>query len=132
LALSLVINGTTPIMKKSLIYFTTILFLFYLYSCSSNDEPTVQAPASDCSTVSATFSKDVSPIISSNCATTTSCHAAGSANGVGPLTSYTQVFNNRNQIKTVVSNGTMPKDRTLSSDQKSKIICWVESGAANN
>jgi hypothetical protein len=117
-------------MKKTLIYFTVLCAV--IYSCSSNDEPAAQTPAADCSTVSTSFATDVSPIISSTCATTASCHAAGSTNGPGPLTSYTQVFNNRNQIRTVVSNGTMPKDRTLSSEQKSKIVCWVENGAASN
>jgi hypothetical protein len=121
-------------MKKSIIYIACLFFFFYVLSCGSNDEPTpqTQAPDLDCKNISASYGTDVGPIISTNCATSIACHASGSNNGPGPLLTYTQVFNNRNAIKTAVKNGTMPKDHALSSDQKSKIVCWIENGAIDN
>lgn len=78
------------------------------------------------------FTADVSPIISSSCATNAGCHATGSTNGPGPLTNYTQIFNARAQIRTAVANGTMPQNGTLTASQKNSIICWIDSGAPQN
>ena len=86
----------------------------------------------DCNTVgNKAFAADVSPIISSSCAIA-SCHAAGSGNGPGPLTNHTQIFAARTSIRSAVSNGTMPKNSSLSTSQKNSIICWIDSGAPNN
>ena len=98
-------------------------------ACSSNDaEPSV-----DCSTVTATFSADAAPVIQATCAAGGSgCHGSGSSQGPGPLTNYNQIFAARNAIRSSVAVGRMPKGTPLSATQKSKIICWIESGAANN
>ncbi len=85
----------------------------------------------DCS-VSRSYVTDVSPIIQSSCATSSGCHASGSTNGPGALTTYQQVFNARNAIRTAVSNGTMPQGSSLSTVQKNNIICWIDNGASNN
>lgn len=77
------------------------------------------------------FASDVNPIIQSVCATS-GCHNASSTNGVGPLTNYQQVFNARTNIRSAIVSGLMPKNGTLSADQKSAIICWIDSGAGNN
>lgn len=78
------------------------------------------------------FAADVNPIIQSTCATDATCHGAGSANGVGPLQTYTQIFNGRVAIKAAVANGTMPKTGSLTTAQKNSIICWIDAGAQNN
>lgn len=78
------------------------------------------------------YAADVSPIVSTTCATNAGCHGTGSSNGPGPLTTYSQIFAARAQIKTVVANGTMPQNGTLTTAQKNSIICWIDSGAPQN
>ena len=85
-----------------------------------------------CNGVASAFAANVNPIIQSTCATDATCHGAGSANGPGPLLTYTQIFSARVAIKTAVSNGTMPKTGSLTAGQKSSIICWVDAGGPNN
>ncbi len=86
----------------------------------------------DCNTVSnKLFAADVNPIIQSTC-NRSGCHAAGSTNGPGALTTYTEIYNARVQIRSVMSLGTMPPGGALSYAQRSYIICWIDSGAPNN
>ena len=85
-----------------------------------------------CAGVASAFAANVNPIIQSTCATDATCHGAGSANGPGPLLTYTQIFAARVAIKVAVGNGTMPKTGSLTAAQKSTIICWVDAGVPNN
>ena len=85
----------------------------------------------NCTGVASAFAANVNPVIQSACATP-ACHDAGSANGPGPLLTYTQIFNARFAIKTAVANGTMPKTGTITTAQKNSIICWVDAGGPNN
>jgi hypothetical protein len=78
------------------------------------------------------FAADVNPIIQSSCANNIACHSSGSVNGPGALTSYTAIFNSRTSIRSAVSSGSMPKNSTLSTNQKNSILCWIDSGAPNN
>lgn len=86
----------------------------------------------NCTGVAASFSANVNQIIQSTCATDASCHGSGSANGPGPLLTYTQISNARIAIKNSVANGTMPKTGSLTTAQKNSIICWVDAGGLNN
>jgi hypothetical protein len=126
-------------MKK--IISVSILAVIIFISCSKSggtDGGTVGGGGGggttlNCSTVTnKAFAADVSPIISSTCAINAGCHAAGSGNGPGPLTNYTQIFNARTTIRSSVSSGSMPKNSTLTTPQKNSIICWIDSGAPNN
>jgi hypothetical protein len=112
-------------MKKTLIFFTLCLVII---SCSKDDD----TPSNNCSSSPKSFAADVNPIIQSSCATNNGCHGTGSLNGPGPLLTYTQVFNARFAIKSAVASGSMPKNGSLTSAQKSAIICWVDNGAPNN
>lgn len=85
----------------------------------------------DCTGAAKSFTADVSPIITSTCAVS-GCHNAGSVNGPGALTNYTQIFNARAAIRTAVANGTMPKTGTITVAQKNAIICWIDAGGTNN
>ena len=86
----------------------------------------------DCATVTnKAFAADISPITQTICAVA-GCHAAGSTNGPGPLTNYTEISNAKARIRTAVSSGVMPQGSTLSAAQKNSIICWIDSGAPNN
>ena len=86
----------------------------------------------DCTGVASAFAANVNPIIQSTCATDATCHGAGSANGPGPLLTYTQISGASVTIKTAVASGTMPKTGTLTTAQKNSIICWINSGSPNN
>jgi hypothetical protein len=77
------------------------------------------------------FANDVSPIIQSVCAVS-GCHNSSSTNGPGPLTTYQQISAAKTNIRSAVSSGLMPKNGTLSADQKNAIICWIDQGANNN
>ena len=88
--------------------------------------------STNCTGVASAFAANVNPIIQSTCATDATCHGAGSANGPGPLLTYTQISNARVTIKTAVASGTMPKTGSLTAAQKSSIICWVDAGGPNN
>ena len=112
-------------MKKILI--TVSGFAVLLLACGKG---TVNYNA-DCSTAKS-FATDVSPVIQSYCATNSGCHASGSTHGPGPLTTYSQIYSARSDIRTAVANGSMPQTGTLSNDQKNAIICWIDSGAPNN
>jgi len=85
----------------------------------------------NCSSVPKSFATDVDPTIQSFC-NISGCHNAGSFNGPGPLTNYTQVFNARTSIRTAVSTGAMPQNATLTAAQKNSILCWIDAGAQNN
>ena len=96
-------------------------------ACASNDETS----AITCSGTAVTFT-EANSVIQSSCTLNSGCHGSGSSRGPGPLLTYSQISNARNQIKTAVANGSMPEGSRLSTDQKSTIICWIENGASNN
>ncbi len=85
----------------------------------------------DCSTVPKSFVTDVNPIVQSFC-NSAGCHDAGSVNGPGPLTNYTQVFNARVSIRPAIASGLMPQGGTLTTAQKNSFLCWIDSGGPNN
>jgi len=112
-------------MKKKFILAAGILLLFFACSKSSTSF------TAECDGTKS-YATDVSPVIQSYCATRSGCHGSGSTNGPGALTSYAQVYSARNAIRTAVTNGTMPQNSSLSTEQKNSIICWIDSGASNN
>lgn len=122
--------------------FLAIIIVFSLSSCSkggSSDGNTTTGGGGgggggttvNCTSVPKSFVTDVDPTIQSFC-NIAGCHNAGSFNGPGPLTNYTQVFNARTSIRTAVSTGAMPQNATLSAAQKNSILCWIDAGAQNN
>jgi uncharacterized membrane protein len=117
-------------MKKQVLI--VVLSIALIISCTkSNDSNNNHTTNNVTCTGTKLFSSDVSPIIQSICANS-GCHDASSTNGVGPLTNYQQVFNSRTSIRSAVASGIMPKNTTLTSDQKNAILCWIDSGASNN
>lgn len=114
--------------------FIALFIISFLAACSkSGSGGSGGTPGVDpCVGLSIRFGADVQPIINSTCATSSNCHATGSTNRGGPLTDYTKIFNKRSDIHGQVSAGLMPQSTTLSSDQKNKILCWINSGAPNN
>ena len=114
-------------MKKVLIFFSVILIITIL-ACSKNSD----SVTTNCGGIVKSYSSDINPIIQNSCAINAGCHGAGSTNGPGPLTNYSQVFSARVAIRTAVASGTMPQNSSLSTADKNSIICWIDSGAPNN
>lgn len=106
-----------------------ILVFCIAVSCSKKgDEDT---NTNTCDGVAKSFATNVNPLIQTFC-NQAACHNNGSTNGPGPLTNYSQVFNNRTAIRSAVQSGLMPQNTTLTVAQKNTIICWIDSGAPNN
>jgi len=118
-------------MKKMLSLLAFIVLILVLANaCKKDSDNPAPAPV-DCSSITTTYSGTVSPLIASSCAKS-GCHNTGSTNGPGALTTYTQIFNAKAQIRTAVSSGAMPRDATFSAQQKATITCWIDAGAPNN
>ena len=115
------------IMKKIMTMLVMWIVIFAL-ACSKNNDASF---TTDCSGEAKSYAADVSSLIQTYCATA-GCHASGSTNGPGALTTYAQVYNARSAIRSSVANGSMPENTTLSSAQKNNILCWIDNGALNN
>src|SRR5437773_1189436 len=107
----------------------TRILLFTLLFASSCKKSGSGGGADPCTGISPKFAADVQPIVNSTCAISSGCHAAGSTNAGGPFTDYTKIFNRRTDIKDQINAGLMPQTGSLTTDQKNKIICWINSGA---
>ena len=122
-------------MKKTAFYVTGLIAIIAI-ACSKGGSGVGGAngvtTSVDCSGGTKSFVTDVDPIIQANCAISSGCHASGSNNGPGPLTTYQQVFSAKASIRSVVLNGTMPKGGRLSTAQINAIVCWIDNGATNN
>jgi uncharacterized membrane protein len=122
-------------MKQVFIIFFTITSISLVVSAcskSSGGGGGGGGASVDCSTVAnKAFTADVNPIIQSTC-NVAGCHAAGSTNGPGALTTHAEVFAARVRVRAAISSGAMPQGTTLSTAQKNSIICWIDSGAPNN
>lgn len=114
-------------MKK---FIAAIIITAVVVSCSKNTSTSTTTV--DCSGTAKSYVTDVSPIISTYCATNSGCHGTGSTQGPGALTSYAQVYSARASIRISVANGTMPENSTLTTAQKNAILCWIDNGASNN
>lgn len=114
----------------SLVVLSSVLIL--ASGCSKDNDGGGGGASVDCATVTnKAYAANISPIIQASCAIA-GCHAAGSTNGPGPLTSYTEISNAKARIRTAVSSGLMPQGSSLSTAQKNSIICWIDGGAPNN
>ncbi|HZY81783.1 MAG TPA: hypothetical protein VFE50_19805 [Cyclobacteriaceae bacterium] len=103
--------------------------VFALSSCGYNNS---NPETINCSGVEISFAEDVMPVITASCATNSTCHATGSHEGPGALTTYAQVNAARNDIESSVESGDMPKNSSLSKEHRNTIICWIRNGAVNN
>ena len=112
---------------KKIAFIFSLFIITLVVSCGKDPVE----PNNNCATPKS-YSADVSPIIQSSCAINAGCHANGSTNGPGALVLYADVYTARTQIRTAVANGTMPKNSSLTNEQKNAIICWIDNGAPNN
>jgi len=99
--------------------------------CYYDKEELLYPGGSNCQGAASKFSQ-VNPIIQTKCSFSSSCHATGTSNIGGPLTTYDQIKNKAAQIKLQVQTGLMPQTGSLTAAELQSIVCWVESGAPNN
>ena len=105
--------------------------IIVLSGCYYDKEEILYPDGLNCGNVPAKFATDINTIIQTRCAIA-GCHAAGSTNGVGPLTSYELISSHAVEIKSAVVSGFMPQGSSLTPVQIKAISCWVDSGAPNN
>lgn len=120
-------------MKKRLFTATAVITLLVMNACSKggNDSGGTSGGGSsnvDCSGVAVSFKSDIQPLIASTCAIS-GCHNGTQAPN---LTTYELIASNAAAIKNETQSGRMPKNGTLTAQQKKLIACWVQSGAPNN
>jgi hypothetical protein len=101
----------------------------FLYACKKS---TTSVASVDCSGTAKSYATDVNPIIQASCATNSGCHGSSSHSGPGELLTYAEVFNARSTIRAAVLSGAMPQNGSLTTAQKTAIICWIDNGATNN
>ena len=120
--------------------FAIILIIFLSASfiaCSKSDTTPVGGSGGgaitfSCSGISPKFSTDVQPILTTVCSINTTCHATGTSNSGGPLTTQAEVFAKRSNIRAAILAGVMPQSGTINQAQINAFICWIDNGAPNN
>jgi len=109
-----------------LILMTTLI----AFSCSKDGG--TNNNTTDCSGAAKSFATDVLPAVQTYCSMNSSCHGTGSVQGPGALTTYSQIYANRQNITLSVSTGRMPQGMAIPNAQYNAILCWISQGAANN
>lgn len=113
-------------------FFSWIFLMFFILSCKKEKtmEPT------SCDTIPHTYSKDIKPIVLTNCAIS-GCHVQGGS-GPGDFTQYAPLANYAQNGKLrdrVINKKDMPppsSGKKLTQTELDKIDCWIRSGAPNN
>jgi hypothetical protein len=98
--------------------------ILFLISCKKSESAQITAVCN--ATIS--YKNQVHSIFVANC-TSSNCH---DGNALPSLGDYLTAHDAAAQIKTSVKSGVMPKNGTLSTADKSAIICWIENGSLNN
>lgn len=71
---------------------------------------------------------DIQPIIEANCVSS-ECHGGGENPN---LSSLANIKSNAGAIKRETQNGNMPRNGSLTPEEKALIACWVDEGAKDN
>jgi len=101
-----------------------ILFLFILGTAlvsACKKSSTTPGYTPDCSGAAKSFATNVSPIVQQYC---TGCHAK--------YASYAGISGDKAAIRVTIADGSMPTNTALTTAQKNSVVCWIDSGAANN
>jgi hypothetical protein len=107
-------------MKYAMVCFSILFFV----SCKKSESIQTLTVCN----ASISYKNQVHAILVANC-TSSGCH---DGNALPSLGDYLTAHDAANQIKTSVKTGVMPKNKILSTADKSAIICWIENGALNN
>lgn len=106
--------------------------LVFMTSCYKDKEDLLYGTA-DCQTTSVTYSTDIEPLISGNCAIS-GCHVQGGT-GTGLFENYDQTIakiNDGSFRRRVIVQKDMPPSAPLNECQIQKIEKWLQEGAPNN
>jgi hypothetical protein len=104
-------------MKNKLMILGIICFCF-ITGCQK-DQIATYTP--DCSGGTKSFATDVKPLFQSYCI---QCHNV--------FSTYGQISADKSSIRNMIVSGSMPQNASLTTDQKNKIVCWIDNGAPNN
>ena len=85
-----------------------------------------------CNGITPKFSADIQPILNTVCSVNSNCHASGSTNFGGVLTTFGEVNAKKADIRAQILSGAMPQTGTISQAQINAFICWIDSGAPDN
>ena len=121
-------------MKKKTIGSTLILagLVLAMNACYYDKKQLLYPSTTTCDSTPAGFAANILPVIQTNCDQGSGCHGAGSNNGPGALTNYSQIKNAGLSIQSSVTAGRMPLGSHLSAPQLQQINCWVANGMLNN
>jgi len=111
---------------------TLVVVFTLIYSGCSKKKGKSPPLQDNCINIDSKFAAKVFPIIQNSCAVNSGCHGNGSTNGPGALTNFTQINNAESLVKYAVVSGRMPKNSTLSAEDKNTIACWVNNDAHDN
>ncbi len=105
-------------MKKLIIISIACLSILIVSNCKKKNATKNYTPS--CSGTKS-YLNDVAPLIQSNCV---SCH--------NTYVNYSALKTSATSIRNSIVNGSMPKNSSLTEDQKNNIVCWIDAGAPNN
>lgn len=114
---------------------TFIIIVLFNYSCVDHD---FGAPFFvDCTDATAySYELDVSPIIQNNCAVP-DCHDGSSSIPDWGVLSNLQDSDNKKEIKRRITlpltdGDKMPREGSITPEERKAIYCWIEQGALDN
>jgi len=105
-----------------------IIFLIFFSSCTFEKKET--AVPDSCASV--TYSKDIKPLVLSNCAIS-GCHVAGFP--MGNFTGYDMLkikADNGTLRLRILTTSSMPPLNPLTEEERNKFSCWMDGGAKND
>ena len=127
-------NVTAKMRFPFILCFLMALHLLSLPGCYKDKEELLypgSTDSADCSSVPASFSADIRPLITSRCAIP-GCHD-GTASGGAILQTYAQISGKKDRVnQRAVVEKTMPPTGALPPAEIEKIKCWIDGGALNN
>ena len=124
-------------MKTTILLTIFIIAVAIFTACSKSSTGKDGGPGGgvitfSCSGITPKFSTDVQPILNTVCSVNSNCHASGSTNFGGVLTTFAEVSAKKTDIRAQILSGAMPQTGTISQTQINAFICWIDSGAPNN
>ncbi|MDX2171550.1 MAG: hypothetical protein SFY56_00420 [Bacteroidota bacterium] len=108
-------------MKKNSFVFSliTLLLTTFILSCKKKKAPT-------CDGTSSSYNSNIKSILNNSC-TSSGCHPSYSS-----YSGIKSILDNGSFKNEVITKKSMPKGNSLSSDQLSKIQCWIDAGYPEN
>ena len=107
---------------KFRIEFLLLIVSFFFASCLTNVEEI--EVLDECETIS--YANTIKPILEASCI---QCHNGGQ---FPDLSDYSKVNANAAIVRAEVESRRMPQGSTLTTEEITAVVCWVENGALDN